>query len=275
MGSAIPPPAVPSARVGAPPTTRATAGPAGPVRAPAPAPRPGSTTPTVQSPAYGPASPPPTPVDWRTLFTAGALSPRYPAQHRGSGAERLEPVDDAHNPVLELLFNPALAFSGKTSARIEIAPFEYHAFFVEGSLLAFDVNDQKVTGKSLDFGYHLFPFGHRLRGFYIGPRYLIGKGQGETTVLQTTIGDVSYRVRGTMKGVGGDLGVIFVFGPLCINLGGGVGTATVVSEPDPAVPLPSNLPANVQKQIPARVEQNVVIPVITAGLGLAFLSRTR
>ncbi|MFO0659858.1 MAG: hypothetical protein U0165_08515 [Polyangiaceae bacterium] len=183
---------------------------------------------------------------------------------------KLEPVDENHDPILELLFNPALAFSGKISARIELAPFAYHAVFAELSLLSFDVNDEHVTGKSVDVGYHLFPFGHYARGFYIGPRYTVGWGNSETTVLSTSIGDVSYRVKGTMKGFGADLGVVFVLGPICVNLGGGVGTATVVSEPDPAVPLPSNLPPSVQKQIPKRVEQAVILPVVTAGIGLAF-----
>ena len=187
----------------------------------------------------------------------GPLSPGYPSEHAGVEAPAPALFGPERRPVGVLLANPALGMLGKLSARLEVAPAAAHAFFVEGSKLDIAVPgvDQRVQGYSVDLGYHLFPMGDGLRGFYIGPRGFYGAGSTDLA-------------RGTILGYGGDLGYQWVIGPIAINLGAGASRATATVEPEPAVLV--GVPLQARAAVPARVEKTLVVPLATAGLGLAF-----
>lgn len=161
-------------------------------------------------------------------------------------------------PVFSALFNPALAPLGKWSARVEVAPVRYLSLVADGSLLKIDFpNVPTIEGRSIEIGGHIWPGGEGVRGFYVGPRYLYGKGD-------------SNEATGTLTGWGFDVGYQLVFGHFALNLGAGVeaGKLSLSPKGDPAVlgTVDPGLVARLQRES----NETRVLPVATIGLGFAL-----
>ena len=206
----------------------------------------------------------PTAPDLPRLFSTrdGSLSPGYPARHAASTAAPLEVIEHGSSRAyVAVLFNPALAPLGKWSARIEIAPLPAHALFVEGSLLNLSSGltgySDDIRGRSLDIGYHLYPLGRGLDGLYLGPRIFFGSGSTDLAV-------------GKVFGYGGDIGYQWVFGPVALNVGIGAAYAKVSVDASGSVPAGFAVPPEYVALLSQPIDQALVIPVATLGLGFAF-----
>jgi hypothetical protein len=197
--------------------------------------------------------------DPRALFgPGGVLSPGYVDAHARSTAAPLDQLTpDRGVPRVAVLFNPALAPVGKWAGRLEVAPFRAHALFLEVSSVRLDAGDTRVDGTEIDVGYHLFPLGDGLSGLYLGPRWMHGTGESDVA-------------RGTANGWGGDVGFQWVVGPVAINFGAGVAYAHFVTEPKLEILASPDISPDVKAQIPKQVDTWQILPLATAGLGLAF-----
>jgi hypothetical protein len=199
-------------------------------------------------------------LDLRALFTQpeGVLSPGYTDRHGGRTARPLSYASGERGPIFGLLFNPALGAFGKWSLRAELAPVPYVSVFLEGSrVIDADVPrvPEPISGTTYDVGLHLFPMGDGLRGFYLGPRYSRGSGHSKDGLVD-----------GAMTGWGGDIGWQFVVSVIAINIGVGATDNEIVATPS-AEAIARGLPA---EGLPAEVRHQQVLPLVTAGLGLAF-----
>jgi hypothetical protein len=199
------------------------------------------------------------PVDPRLLFTApdGPLSPGYAQRHPASTAPRFDVMEgQGSSPRLGVLINPALFAYGKWSGRVELAPLRAISVFVEYSRLrglTIPKFPESVDGHVVEVGFHLFPMADGLRGLYLGPRYISGKGEDQAGLAS-----------GELSGWGGDIGYQWVAGFFLVNVGAGVARATakVTPAPETADQLPEG------DREPA--ERTFWAPVVTVGLGLAL-----
>lgn len=205
---------------------------------------------------------PDAPLDLRTLFTTGPLSPGFPAKHRGSSGAPLGVIEPGERrPIFGVLFNPALFAFGRWSASAELAFLPVLSVFVEGSrILNFKVaklpdDHDKISGYLVDVGLHLWLFGEGLRGVYLGPRTFFGSGS-ETDGLAD----------GKLSGWGADLGYQWVAGVFSVNVGAGLGSAKVVVTPTDDAVQRAKLPEGLQQE----VTRTFLIPLVTVGIGAAF-----
>jgi hypothetical protein len=161
--------------------------------------------------------------------------------------------------VVALVANPALAFLGKYSLRLELAPLPAHALFIEGSRVDIDPpgdSSTNVKGWEIDVGYHLWVLERGLSGLYLGPRYLMAGGTNDLA-------------KGKLRGWGGDIGWQWTVGPVAINAGFGAAWVEVEITPNVDLSDPRIRP-EVLDQIPKKVDATGVIPLLTLGAGFAF-----
>ena len=167
---------------------------------------------------------------------------------------------DRQRTYLDLLYLPPLLPIGRWSGRIEVAPLPAHALFIEGSLLRIEPGVSgyaaAITGRSLDIGYHLFPAGVGLRGFYVGPRAFWGSG---TTDL----------AKGTFVGYGVDGGYQWVSGHIALNFGLGAAYTKLHGGAADGIADRFKVPKQYQSLIAQQsVRESYVLPLFTAGFGL-------
>ena len=171
-----------------------------------------------------------------------------------------KPVEDANTEpqtYVTVIVNPVLAAWGKFGGRIEVAPLAAHALFFELSSLSFDVPevDRHLSGMEYDFGYHFFPLGHGVDGFYIGPRLIYAHGESDEVV-------------GSLWGFGADLGYQLVI-IRYIALNAGIGAAHVSATVEPQ---PGYVDQAQALGFDGSLSQSVSfwVPLATLGAGMAF-----
>lgn len=155
---------------------------------------------------------------------------------------------------------------GRTSGRIEVAPLSAHALYFEFSKINIYVKNIEcdVPVYEYDFGYHLFPQGRGVSGFYLGPRLIIARGETDEAVGKAT-------------GIGGDLGYQFVIARyFVINAGIGAAhfSASAEAKPGWEGKLPDGITPEQASAFGASLSfgktEEVWLPIATLGLGLSF-----
>ncbi len=198
----------------------------------------------------------------RLFGPGGPLSPFPPGGPPPSApAPTLQPVGAGGGggwPVFGAVFNPALAPLGKWTVRVEAAPVRYVSLVADGSLLKIDFpNVPTIEGKSIELGVHVWPGGGGLRGFYVGPRYLYGKGD-------------STEATGTLTGWGFDVGYQLVLGHFALNLGAGVETGKLALSPKGDPSVLETIDPKLVDRLARESNETRVLPVATIGLGFAL-----
>jgi hypothetical protein len=167
--------------------------------------------------------------------------------------------------------NPALLPWGRMAARIEVAPFAAHAVFFEFAkwdlAISYEAVGQTVSRQVPIYeyggGYHLYPQGRGVSGFYLGPRFIYAKGETDEAV-------------GTATAWGADVGYQFVVARhLVFNLGIGVVHLKAEAKAKPGyVSQVMQAVGGDDTSLAGKVKlgQSVEkwLPLPTAGLGIAF-----
>lgn len=183
----------------------------------------------VASPDFAASAPPSAYTGWAPIETlpqpwsvpSAAPSPSPAADARDMN--RTRGARDSERIWVSALVNPVLAPWGRVAGRIEIAPLAAHALYFEFSKIDFYITnlERQVPVYEYDLGYHLFPQGRGVSGFYLGPRLILARGETDEGVGKAT-------------GIGGDLGYQFVIaGHLVINAGIGAAHFTASAEAKP------------------------------------------
>lgn len=105
---------------------------------------------------------------------------------------------------VSVIANPALLPWGRMAGRLEIAPLSAHAVFFEFAKWDLPIS-YSALGQSVavnvpvyeyGFGYHLFPQGQGVSGFYIGPRFIYAHGEVDQAVGKATAwgADLGYQL---------------------------------------------------------------------------------
>jgi hypothetical protein len=195
--------------------------------------------------------------------------PSQPARDvvQGSGSE----AKGEGRTWVSLTANPALLPWGRMAARVEVAPLAAHALFFEYGRWQLPI-EYKALGQSVSrevpineygFGYHLYPQGRGVSGFYLGPRFIYARGETAEAV-------------GTATAWGADLGYQLVIARhIVLNVGIGAVHLKARAEAKPGVvDQLTQAVSGEGSSFTGKVELGKTleqwVPLPTLGLGVAF-----
>jgi hypothetical protein len=200
----------------------------------------------------------------------GSEPASYAPQADTGPAKRAAKNDEGRMNV-SVIANPALLPWGRMAGRIEVAPLAAHALFFEFAKWDLPISYQ-VLGQSTKlnvpvyeygFGYHLYPQGRGVSGFYLGPRFIYAHGEAE----QATGNAVAW---------GADLGYqLVIANHLVLNLGIGVMHISAKANAkqgylDQVAQAVSSGGSSFSGSVELGKTLEQWVPWPTAGLGLAF-----